>query len=159
MRTNPKRQQEGIVLVASLISLLVVSLVVTLMVSTSGIEVKMATNAQMKNQTFQAAETGIVEMLGLGDAEMFTAIASGVGGMTEVASVALDTARLRSESQMTYMRRANTVGNSLDASEAYVFEIEGRGYIDDNATYNDEDDEASTRLLRGVYRIVRTTSE
>lgn len=156
---NKPEKQQGIVLVASLISLLVVSLVVTLMVSTSGIEVKMATNAQMKNQTFQAAETGIVEMLGLGDDEMFDAIDGGIGGMTDVASVALDTARLRSESQMTYMRRANTVGNSLDASEAYVFEIEGRGYIDDNATYNDEDDEASTRLLRGVYRIVRTTSE
>lgn len=155
MQRGCKRQQ-GIVLVASLISLLVVSLVVTLMVSTSGLEVKMSTNAQMKNQTFQAAETAIVEMLGLGDQEMFDAIDSGV---SDVASVAHNTARLRSESQMTYMRRANTVGNSLDASEAYVFEIEGRGYIDDNATYNDEDDEASTRLLRGVYRIVRTTSE
>jgi len=158
MYTRPEKQQ-GIVLVASLISLLVVSLVVTLMVSTSGIEVKMSLNSQMKNQTFQAAETAIVEMLDSGDTEMFNALAGGIGGVSNVASVALDTARLRSESQMTYLRTANTVGNSLDASEAYVFEIEGRGYIDENATYNDEDDEASTRLLRGVYRIVRTTSE
>lgn len=152
-------KQQGVVLVASLISLLVVSLVITLMVTTSGAEVKMSLNSQMKNQTFQAAETSIIEMLDSGDDEMFVAIDSGVGGNSNVVSSAMNTARLNSESVMTYMGLNNAVGNSLDQTEAYVFEIEGRGYIDDNATFNDDDDEASTRLIRGVYRVVHVGSE
>ena len=113
----------------------------------------------MKNQTFQAAETSIIEMLDSGEDEMFVAIDSGVGGNSNVVSAAMNTARLNSESVMTYMGLNNAVGNSLDQTEAYVFEIEGRGYIDDNATFNDDDDEASTRLIRGVYRVVHVGSE
>lgn len=156
---NKQFKQQGVVLVASLISLLVVSLVITLMVTTSGAEVKMSLNSQMKNQTFQAAETSIIEMLDSGEDEMFVAIDSGVGGNSNVVSAAMNTARLNSESVMTYMGLNNAVGNSLDQTEAYVFEIEGRGYIDDNATFNDDDDEASTRLIRGVYRVVHVGSE
>ena len=129
------------------------------MVTTSGAEVKMSLNSQMKNQTFQAAETSIIEMLDSGEDEMFVAIDSGVGGNSNVVSAAMNTARLNSESVMTYMGLNNAVGNSLDQTEAYVFEIEGRGYIDDNATFNDDDDEASTRLIRGVYRVVHVGSE
>lgn len=153
------KRQQGLVLVAALVSLLVVSLLVTLMVTTSGTEIQMSLNSQMKNQTFQAAETSIIEMLESDDNEMFLAIDGGIGGSSNVVSAAVSTARLRSESVMTYMGLNNALGNSLDQTKAYVFEIEGRGYFDDNATFNDEDDEASTRLVRGGYRVVHVGSE
>ena len=61
--SKTKKQQKGVVMVVSLILLLIVSLITMTTLTTAGLEEKMAINAQIVNQAFQAAETGLSDIL------------------------------------------------------------------------------------------------
>lgn len=150
LRANPR--QQGIVLVTTLLMLAVVSLLVASMMKSSAFEERMAFNAQSKNQTFQVADSALNNIIH-DDGSMFEAIDNGEGGSSSLLSIATDIPRLNSESVIEYRGKGVAVGSSLNNSVTYQFEAQGRGYIDDNSTFDDADDEAKTLLLQGMYRI------
>ena len=157
-RIPGRRKQQGVVLVATLMMVVVVSLLVSSMLMTSAAEERMAFNAQSQNQTFQVADSALNFVIN-DDASMFEAIDNGTGGSSSINqlntninnSPALN--RLRAESVIMYRGKGIAVGSSINNSVTYNFEAQGRGYIDDNNTFNDADDEAKTQLLQGMYRI------
>ncbi|WP_432471146.1 pilus assembly PilX family protein [Amphritea sp. HPY] len=149
-RASPR--QQGIVLVTTLLMLAVVSLLVASMMTTSASEEQMAFNAQSKNQTFQVADSALNNIIN-DDGSMFEAIDNGEGGSSSLAAFSTNIPRLNSESVLEYRGKGVAVGASLNNSVTYQFEAQGRGYIDDNSTFNDADDEAKTLLLQGMYRI------
>lgn len=146
-----KNHQEGIVLVTTLLVLAVVSLLVASMILTSGSEEKMAFNAQTRNQTFQAADSALSAIIN-DDNAMFDAI-DDVNSLSSVETFDLGIPRLNSESFLEYQGKGIPVGASLSSAVTFKFEAEGRGYIDDNNTFDDADDEAKSRIFQGMYRI------
>lgn len=153
MATPRKRSsQKGIVLITTLLMVAVLSLLVASMLMDSGTQQQMSFNAQSKNQTFQAADSALSEVVN-DDNAMFEAIDNGVGGLSTEVQPQTGISRLNSEGVLTYQGEGIPVGTSLNQATTYKFEAEGRGFIDDNGTFNDADDEAKTRLLQGVYRI------
>ncbi|WP_271272828.1 pilus assembly PilX family protein [Aliamphritea hakodatensis] len=155
---HPKRNQSGIVLVVTLLAIAMVSVLVTASVMTSSSEEKMAFNAHIAGQTFQAAESSLNEIVETDDA-MFEAIDAGEGGSSSVQSFNMNINRLNSESFLLYQGKGIPVGYSLDSTISYKFQGDGRGYIDDNDTFGDADDEAATELVQGIYRISYVTEE
>lgn len=149
-----RTSEKGIVLVASLLSLLVVSLVVTAMVSTSGSETQMAFNSQSQNQTFQAAESGVDFMLT--NTDLIYDARDVSTGLSSVQTINNTTPRLNGEAFSRYMGEGIPLGYSLGEAKTLKFEVEARGYVDDNSTYDDADDEARTELIQGLYRIIFT---
>ncbi|MDX2421284.1 MAG: pilus assembly PilX N-terminal domain-containing protein [Amphritea sp.] len=152
------KRQQGVVLVVTLLAIVAVTVLVTATLLTSTAEEKMAFNAQVTNQTFQAADSALNEVIETDDA-MYEAIDAGVGGSSDVRRFDLGINRLNSESVMTYQGKGIPVGTSLSSAITYKFEVSGRGYVDDNDSYGDSDDEAATELLQGVYRISYVTED
>ena len=67
------RQQRGMVLIVCLLVIVVVTLIAGTAMKTSGMEEKMAANAQTYNRTFQAAESAVELAFG-DDTMMFESI-------------------------------------------------------------------------------------
>lgn len=151
-------RQQGIVLVSTMLMVAVLSVLVASMVITSGSEERMAFNAQSQNQSFQMADSALSSIVN-SDTAMFEAIDAGSGGSSSLTEFSTGISRLNSEAVIEYRGKGTAVGTSLSKSVTYQFEAEGRGFIDDNGTFNDADDEAKTRLLQGMYRISYVSEE
>lgn len=152
------KSQQGIVLVVTMLAIVAVTVLVTATLLTSTAEEKMAFNAQTVNQTFQAADSALNEVIET-DAPMFEAIDAGVGGNSGVRDFNLGINRLNSESIMVFQGKGVPVGTSLSSAITYKFEASGRGYVDDNNSFGDSDDEAATELIQGMYRISYVTED
>ena len=68
----------------------------------------------------------------------------------------INTTRLNGEAFSRYMGEGIPLGYSLGEAKTLKFEVEARGFVDDNGTYGDADDEARTELIQGLYRIIFT---
>lgn len=167
-----RESQAGVVLPVALLVLLLVSIIVASTVQTSRFEESMALNVQIGNQTFQAAETALDDLLDdTGDLDDV------IQGTTSAAlsSVSLDTdwegdadkdesmgnqlQRLRAESDAVYVGQTICVGFSLDKCQNHKVEVIGRGYVDEDGVYGNDDDEARTVLVQGVDRYNYVTEE
>lgn len=154
--------QAGIILPVALIVLLLVSIIVASTVQTSRFEERMALNVQIGNQTFQAAETALDDLLN--DTSVLDAVILGDESAAE-SSVTLDTGgstqlqRLRAERDATYIGQTICIGFSLDKCKNHKVEMVGRAYVDEDGVYGNDDDEARTVLIQGLDRYNYVTED
>lgn len=157
-----RAQQRGIVLLVTLMVLLIVSLLVASAIKTAGLEETMALNAQIQNQTFQAAEGALSEVV-RSEAAIVSAILAGGTTTASAASLSLGSEtqlqRLKAESEIEYLGESICIGFSLDECRRYSVELVGRGFVDQDGTFGTRDDEGRTVLRQGYNRYSYVTEE
>ena len=142
-----KKNQQGAVLIISLVLLLIITLVGLSGVSTTGLEEKMAANWQVKNLTFQAADAAIED--GLSDNTMlWKAYLLGKDPETPESEVVSNTdTRITGSVEAEFKEIAQAKGTSIREGAAgiqnYHFYITGKAEI---SSAN-----ASSTHVRGAY--------
>jgi len=139
------RQQRGMVLLASLILLLVITVVGFSVMETSNMEVKMATAKEMKEISFQAAEaiaevaTGDIDYLGEALAADLAGSAWPTRSNYSFSGYDVGTRQLNvtGSSEMRYITNASTIGYSVrkgsSGLETYYYEAGARtNMVDSN---------------------------
>jgi|GEM_PF-1691922 len=155
-------KQAGIVLVTSLLALLVVSVVVSAMLMTTGSANSMAYNAQVHNQAFQSAESAVDFMLE-NDSLIYDSMDIASGASAAWNAVAFDNARVQSRGQALYLGEGLPLGASLDQTKTLKFEVLAEGYIADpvaaSTAFEAVDADAKTQITQGLYRIIYVDNE
>lgn len=136
MQTKPRlpvpRRQRGAALVIGLLLLLVITLLAVSGMNSSSLELAMAGNTQYHQNAFQAAETGIAQMLVTGT---FNPSGGAVGPATADIpdSETGDTYTTTIRPQLSGSAQPALWGSSWDSFSTYHFEIESRGTSARNA--------------------------
>jgi type IV pilus assembly protein PilX len=142
---KPIRQarEQGMVLIVCLLIIVVVTLIAGTAMKTSGVEEKMAANAQSYNRTFQAAESA-VELAFSNDNMMFEAI-DATDGLSSVASTAIGSDGLTATAQTEFRGEGIAPGNSIGSATTFMYEVIGTGELESMNT--------STVIRQGYYRV------
>lgn len=108
MQNTSPQKQEGAILVISLILLMIVTLVAMSTINTTQLEEKMASNLQVSNQVFQAAEAALEEGVDAG-AYLNVVRISGAAGAT--IAVTNNDARISSDYSASFKEMSIPVGD------------------------------------------------
>ncbi|HEB63262.1 MAG TPA: hypothetical protein ENJ07_02140 [Gammaproteobacteria bacterium] len=125
MKSFSIQKQQGIALIASLLMLLVMTLIGLTALERTTIEEKMAANSQQKAITFQAAETAIQQFISTSSDAVYTNSINSVD--TTIAYHQEGDAVSRSAS-LEYLGETIVLGNSI-GDLGYEFELTGVGSI------------------------------
>jgi hypothetical protein len=125
-------RQSGIALFATLIILLVITVLATSSISVTSLEQTMATNIQAESMAFQASESAINAAM-TNDALLLQAIDSAPGSWP-TSSIDLNDPKVTSVAEVRHMGTGNASGFSIGLESgmfgAFRFEIIGRGTVD-----------------------------
>ncbi|MEH6472915.1 MAG: PilX N-terminal domain-containing pilus assembly protein [Halopseudomonas sp.] len=137
------QQQRGMVLIVCLLVIVVVTLIAGTAMRTSGMEEKMAANAQTYNRTFQAAESAVE--LGIdSDTMMFESIDAS-DSLSSVTSASIGSHGVVATAQTEFRGEGIAPGNSIGSATTFMYEVIGTGEME---TMN-----ASTVIRQGYYRV------
>ncbi len=126
MRRNEQdSRQRGIALIASLLMLLVMTLIGLSAMERTMTEEKMASNSQQKAMTFQAAETAIQQFLDGSNDVVYT---NSINGEDTTISYHQDGDTISISASMEYIGETMVLGNSV-GDVGYEFELTGVGSI------------------------------
>ena len=142
LQSRPERQQ-GVVLIVCLLVIVVVTLIAGTAMKTSGVEEKMAANAQTYNRTFQAAESA-VELAFNNDTLMFESIDAS-DGLSSVVSASIGSDGVTASAQTEFRGEGIAPGNSIGSASTFMYEVIGTGEMDSM--------NASTVIRQGYYRV------
>ncbi len=137
------RQQRGMVLIVCLMVIVVVTLIAGTAMKTSGVEEKMAANAQTYNRTFQAAESA-VQLAFDDDTMMFESIDAS-DGLSSVTSASIGSSGVTATAQTEFKGEGIAPGNSIGSASTFMYEVIGTGEM--------ESMNASTVIRQGYYRV------
>lgn len=130
------KNEQGAVLIISLIVLLVLTLIGVAGMNSSVMQERMASNAQNSNRVFQAAEssaTALTELLISGDLSLLQQAMQRTSKLSDEGSIAIDSGNgISAEYQARYLGEIIVnAGSSMDADESttllkgYRFELRG----------------------------------
>lgn len=122
------KKQTGIALIASLLMLLVMTLIGLSALERTTTEENMAANSQQASMTFQAAETAIQQFLSTSDDTEYTASINAVDGASTPVGYHQVNENVERTASVIYQGETIVIGNSI-GDLGYEFELTGVGSI------------------------------
>lgn len=137
------RRQKGVILIASLVVIVIITIIASAIVRTSSYEEKMSANMQTYNRTFQAAESAVETAID-NETLMFEATDAN-DDLSSVLAVPLGTSGVTATAQTEFIGEGIVPGNSLGTVSSFRYEVLATGEMTNF--------DASTLIRQGFYRV------